>query len=615
MSNGAIIVRQLGYEGIAMDDVLRALPEEVRTSAGVGAELDHRDLLKRAVETRDWVEAQQQTLAGFDKLVAPLLQAHPNYRIHFFGTSSVPLMMLLGTKVSTWRSVTAYNHHHTRKEWTWEDPAAPAPKVSLDLDSLPTRPSSAPGDVVVRVSVSYRVDPLLTRAQVLHPIAEIDLGVETPSLDVLVSPAGVEAVARRFREALDEIQKRLPNTSTVHVFAAVPPGVAFRMGAWISETIHARVQLHELERQGATNGYYPAFILQKAGQPKLVPNPGDQVDVLIVTAVKDEWDAVLAVDTGAKPEGSWKMRPGATGPEVFYRVFTTDAGFLRIGVVQAFGMGGEQALIAAVPLLERHPEIRCLAMCGVCAGRRGDVALGDVIIADKTWPYDAGKLQATVDEHGHRTERFQGDMDLYRIHPAEWKQRAERFQIDPMAPWIKERPRSYEDQGDWVLERLERGEDPRVHPDRRMKCPDWGAVLKQLWKAGRLGDGELKLTDAGRKHISRRSTLEIDGLRDPGPFKTVVGPIASGAPVMQDPTIFERLSDTQAMRKVVGLEMETSAILGLAYLRKVPYAIVMKGVMDHADVFKSDNMKPFAAKASAECLIAFIRQNLPPAIR
>ncbi len=34
--------------------------------------------------------------------------------------------------------------------------------------------------------------------------------------------------------------------------------------------------------------------------------------------------------------------------------------------------------------------------------------------------------------------------------------------------------------------------------------------------------------------------------------------------------------------------------------------------MDHADNFKSDNFKNFAAAASAECLIAFLRGNLPP---
>jgi len=336
------------------------------------------------------------------------------------------------------------------------------------------------------------------------------------------------------------------------------------------------------------------------------------IDVLIVTAVIEECDAVRKVSAGATPGTDWVEWPTHTKMELFVRSFETEEGPLRIGVTRAFGMGREHAVTAAAPLLGQYPSIRCLAMCGVCAGRRGDVNLGDVIIADRTWPYDAGKLIVTTDDQGRRIERFQGDMDLYRIHPSEWKQRAERFQPDPMAPWIAERPRSYEAQANWLLERLVKGEDPVGHPDRITKCPDYEPVLKQLWKVKRLKDGERKLTAAGTKHIRRLMTLQPDGLRDDDPFKVVVGPLASGAPVVQDETIFDRLSDSLAMRKVLGLEMEISAILMLAYLQRLNYAIVMKGVMDHADIFKSDNMKAFAACASAECLIAFLRQNMPP---
>jgi hypothetical protein len=37
----------------------------------------------------------------------------------------------------------------------------------------------------------------------------------------------------------------------------------------------------------------------------------------------------------------------------------------------------------------------------------------------------------------------------------------------------------------------------------------------------------------------------------------------------------------------------------------------MKGVMDFADAEKDDHFKTFAARASAECLLAFLRENLP----
>jgi nucleoside phosphorylase len=336
----------------------------------------------------------------------------------------------------------------------------------------------------------------------------------------------------------------------------------------------------------------------------------DTIDALIVTAVIEECDAVLEVHAGAVPESAWKKRDTQTRFEFFVREFeAVDGGTLRIAVTRAFGMGREQAVMAAAPLLDQY-DVRCLAMCGVCAGRRGDVALGDVIIADRTWSYDAGKHKVEIDAKSRRVDRHQGDMDMYRLHPPEWKQAAERFKPDPKAPWLADRPRSYEAQGDWLLERLLKKEDPSAHPERKVKCLQYDKTLTLLWKRKWLEDGTLAFTDKGRKYIQRLVMLHPDGLPEPEEFKTAVGPIASGAPVVEDPTIFDQLSDS--VRKVLGVEMESSAILALAYLRQLPYAIVMKGVMDHADPFKSDNFKPFAARASAECLIAFLRAHLRP---
>jgi len=57
--------------------------------------------------------------------------------------------------------------------------------------------------------------------------------------------------------------------------------------------------------------------------------------------------------------------------------------------------------------------------------------------------------------------------------------------------------------------------------------------------------------------------------------------------------------------------MEAAAIGSVAELTRIPHMIVMKGVMDHADEDKQDGFKVFAARASAECLIAFLREYLP----
>ncbi len=116
-----------------------------------------------------------------------------------------------------------------------------------------------------------------------------------------------------------------------------------------------------------------------------------RADVLIVTAVPEEHQAVLEADGGA---GAWTEHEDPMGISVAFREIALEGGgSLTIAVTQALGMGGPNAVIAAANAIKDY-DVRCLAMCGVCAGRRGDVALGDVIVADRVWQYGAGKRKA-----------------------------------------------------------------------------------------------------------------------------------------------------------------------------------------------------------------------------
>jgi nucleoside phosphorylase len=156
------------------------------------------------------------------------------------------------------------------------------------------------------------------------------------------------------------------------------------------------------------------------------------VDVLIVTAVPEEYAAVLDAGRGDSP---WTPRKGPMDLTVAFRELEADGGgSLTIAVTQALGMGAANAVIASASLIKEY-EVRCLAMCGVCAGRRGDVALGDVIVADRVWQYDTGKRKAeTVKKK--RMVKEEGDIEMYRLAPPAWKQEAERFKIDRKAPWL-----------------------------------------------------------------------------------------------------------------------------------------------------------------------------------
>jgi nucleoside phosphorylase len=245
-------------------------------------------------------------------------------------------------------------------------------------------------------------------------------------------------------------------------------------------------------------------------------------------------------------------------------------------------------------------------MSGICAGRRGDVALGDVIIGDRLWSYDAGKRK--VISQGKRTsqEVFQGDQIQFRLSAA-WKQRGDSFQVDPAAKWLVGRPAlPLENQEWWLLLALLRGEDPRNHPKRLDFCPDWPNVLPRLRRKGLLTKSGLALTEEGRHEAEEFDLLHIDGIPAPAPFRVHVAPIATGAEVTEDAGIFPRLAEN--MRKVMGVEMEASAIGAIGKMHDIP-ALVVKGVSDFGDEFKDDRYRHFAARASAECLLSVLRDG------
>ena len=94
------------------------------------------------------------------------------------------------------------------------------------------------------------------------------------------------------------------------------------------------------------------------------------------------------------------------------------------------------------------------------------------------------------------------------------------------------------------------------------------------------------------------------------PLKMHVGPVASGAAVLEDPNYTE-LIKTQH-RKLVGIDMETYAVLAAADECPLPQpkAFSLKSVCDFADPAKGDSVRKYAAYTSAAALRVFVERYL-----
>ncbi|XYH93636.1 pentapeptide repeat-containing protein [Sorangium sp. So ce1128] len=346
--------------------------------------------------------------------------------------------------------------------------------------------------------------------------------------------------------------------------------------------------------------------------------PAGGIDVLVITALQLELDAVLALGEGG--ERGWQEAWDPSGFRYHLREIPRDparrgAAPLRVAAAWSGQMGEGAAAVRATHVVS-HLDPACLAMCGICAGARGEVSLGDVIVAQRVYSYDHGKLIATTDRRGRRSEALIRDIETYNLEKT-WAMDAAYFARDPglCAALAEERPRSLESQERWLLHRLLDHERagaplPTEHPELAARCPRYSDLVLLLRRKGLLEKrpGVLKLTKKARALVQDERLRHPRGLPDDPPLRVHVGPIATGKTVREDPELFSRLR--REVRKTLGAEMEAAAI-GYVAEHLGRRSIIVKAVSDHGDHEKDDAFQAFAARASATFLLAFLQRHMP----
>jgi hypothetical protein len=149
----------------------------------------------------------------------------------------------------------------------------------LAIDGLPDRVRRAPGDAVLRISVSYRVDPEDVAAVVPNPLASIHLRLHEPRLDAVTTLEQVDHYAGAFRRVLDKIHKCLPGAERLHVFYAGPVALALNLGRHISPTVDPLVLVYNYTRRATPRYAWAYAITAELGSPEFYVTPGHHSEV------------------------------------------------------------------------------------------------------------------------------------------------------------------------------------------------------------------------------------------------------------------------------------------------------------------------------------------------
>jgi nucleoside phosphorylase len=235
-----IVMRAQSLRPIAPDELLAAVGNDFKGRDVETVSLDFTDLVQGDA-LADPEEAARRLINPQGVLFGALAR-RGDAEMVFHGLVHIPVVVLAGHLVTDRQRVRMFDFHPNVGigSWVWpqgDDTQFPP----LEVRGLPKRKVNRPGDVVVRVSVSYEINTPQTRLNVPDAILEIDMSVPKPERGIVRSEEQTRAYGREFRHVIDQVAQQLRYCRRLHLFYAGPVSLAFHLGQQISANIHPRV--------------------------------------------------------------------------------------------------------------------------------------------------------------------------------------------------------------------------------------------------------------------------------------------------------------------------------------------------------------------------------------
>ncbi len=204
---------------------------------------------------------EQQLLPALAHVAETIRRHAPGREVHAHGLPTLPAALAFGCQFlvtsglrASWRQIMP---GQSSQLWGIE-----AERVPTDFVARIFSKTTSSSDVAVLVSVTDTVEPLFAESQSsLPPLRAIAHVSATGGYPYTIESAG-EAVdiAMRVQEAMRELRRQYGRIGTVHLFAAVPAGLAMLIGQLLNT--FSSVQTYEHVATDEASAYRPAALLR-----------------------------------------------------------------------------------------------------------------------------------------------------------------------------------------------------------------------------------------------------------------------------------------------------------------------------------------------------------------
>ena len=264
--SGLIIISHQTFERISKKEILEAIPEEWKQLDRQILEV--KPILKKLGDESglDWKSAARQQASIWKNTILAAIHSNPSYGLVYFGLAHIPLAIHLGHLMGSAQDCEIFQKHHESNKWIYDSSSKQFPLFVSEGE--PKEKFIAQGEVSLRFSTHYRIKKTDVESFPDFAAAHIYKKTQGSDIDSFTSMAGAQRGGIEFRNALDEVKNYLPNVAKLHLFAAVPVGVALMMGKQVSPTIHfdKEIQIYNYQE----GRYEPCFVLQSLERESLI---------------------------------------------------------------------------------------------------------------------------------------------------------------------------------------------------------------------------------------------------------------------------------------------------------------------------------------------------------
>src|SRR5262249_41854298 len=151
-------------------------------------------------------------------------------QMRHLGIAEVPHLIALGAYLGDERLIDSRDFDRDCGRWAWP---ASGSTLTTKIEGLPREVITLPGDVVVRVEITY---PILDEdvAQVVSPnrLADVRIQVEgrIPAPGLVKTASDAHVIRLALREALTTLATVRPHIEVIHLFVAAPVSVCVGVG-------------------------------------------------------------------------------------------------------------------------------------------------------------------------------------------------------------------------------------------------------------------------------------------------------------------------------------------------------------------------------------------------